>query len=55
MIGDMKTQHLVVLILVVAFGVWLLNNPKCVGNCKKVAANITTQGIGGILAGLFAA
>jgi len=51
----MKAQHFVVLGLLVAGGVWLLNDPKCVGNCKKVAKSVTTHALTSILTGLFAA
>jgi len=55
MIRIMKLQHLVVLGCLVAVGIWLLNSPKCTGDCKKIAAHLTTQGITGIVTGLLAA
>lgn len=51
----MKLQHFVVLGCLVALGLWLLNSPKCTGDCKKIAAHLTTQGITGIVTGLLAA
>jgi len=54
MISEMKLEHFVGLGCLVAFGIWLLNNPKCDTGCRKVAGHMVAQGITGIVTGIVA-